>query len=776
MPTSRKELIFQTIQEYTSKAIVENNLDFSSCNAHILSLNLHIDRSNISRILNQLFQEGKLIKTSGRPTLYISRKIIENLYPFVEIPSILNQDDSLQNYLYSEKEEKKDELSQVVGPKKNGSLYKTISSILPMISRRNNNLYLFSFSGPSGIGKKYLAKNLFQYAKNHQHLEKKASIFYANYSLIVRNPDYILNAIDPIVHKWILIEIFDHYEKIKLSSFLTEMIDLYSNKGTELNAISIIFHNNMNRLFDLSDYYYSQNFTIQPLNERPTIEILELILNFLISNASSFKKEIQLTPLFINKLIQYGQNENVEKLNKTIYGIIALCFFHTSKNPRIPLVLDDSYMPNNIKYTKEDPKLSLYLSKLADTIHIAPSTQLNKLLNYENEQININLSSEFENNLQYAILNAPTNFKDPTSLTNEKSDLADKIENIIKNTTLYTDIFLVDFIINTISEFINNRVSIQKFKIPYPKEIKPNVQNMIDSILRIISNSSPEVFHLMESEKYIFAQLINECFVITNESPTPILIITHSSHLSENYAHQFNILARKRIFYSVDFSDFDTNKNIEAVKSRIYNVVTHLNRGKGIYMIANQQLISKLGSNIFTYTKVPVFLFTFGSLSVFLDLITQLDSTKMNSITFSKLITKNTHISQDFVQSNSLCLQDTRESNTYLKSMQIIFPSLNTRLTNNLFYLSLEYLCKQLKISITNSMIIDFLFQGNCLLNKILNKKEHFSLEGDEDMEVFPVIANSLHMFYQFKDIHFESGDIEILYQSLFSQIENISK
>lgn len=61
MPTSRKELIFQTIQEYTSKAIVENNLDFSSCNAHILSLNLHIDRSNISRILNQLFQEGKLI-------------------------------------------------------------------------------------------------------------------------------------------------------------------------------------------------------------------------------------------------------------------------------------------------------------------------------------------------------------------------------------------------------------------------------------------------------------------------------------------------------------------------------------------------------------------------------------------------------------------------------------------------------------------------------------------------------------------------------------------
>lgn len=776
MPVSRKELIFQTVQDYTSKAIMEKNLDFSNCNAYILSLDLHIDRSNISRILNQLFQEGKLIKTSGRPTLYISRKVIEDHYPFVEIPSILKQEDQLQNYLYSEKENDKEELADVIGAKKNGSLFKPISSILPMISRKNNNLYLFSFSGPSGTGKKFLVENLFLYAKKYQRLDKKAAIFYTNYSLIQRNPDYILNALDPDMHKWILIEIFDHYEKNKLSSFLTEIIDLYANNDAKLNAICIIFHNNAHRLFNLSDYYYSHDFEIQPLRERPVIEILELILNFLISNAAAFRKEIQLNSLFLNKLIQFGQNENIEKLNKTIYGIVALCFFHTSKNPRIPLVLDDSYMPNNIKYIKEDQKMALYLSKLPDTIHITSSTQLNDLLNYKAEEINIHLSSEFENNLQYAILNVPTNFKDLTLINNEPGDLRDKIENIIKNTTLYTDIFLVNFIVHTINEFINNRISIQKFKITHPKEIKPNVQNMIDAILRIVSNSSPEMFHLMESEKYIFAQLINECFLITNEAPTPILITTHSSHISENYAHQFNILARKRIFYSVDFYDLDNNKNIETVKSRIYSVITHLNRGKGIYMIANQQQISKLGSNIFTHTKVPVFLFTFGSLSVFLDLITQLDTTKMNSIAFSKLITKSTHTSQDFIQSNSLCRQDVRENNTYLKTMQNIFPSLNTRVTNNLFYLSLEYLCKQLNIELTNSMIIDYIFQGNALLNKILIKKEHFHLEGEEDSEIFPVIANSLHIFYQFKDIHFESGDIEVLYQSLFSQIGNTTK
>ena len=76
---TRKDLILETIDNYTSKALIEQNFDFSSCNAHILSLDLHIDRSNISRILNQLFTKGDLIKTSSRPTLYISRKVIEEV-------------------------------------------------------------------------------------------------------------------------------------------------------------------------------------------------------------------------------------------------------------------------------------------------------------------------------------------------------------------------------------------------------------------------------------------------------------------------------------------------------------------------------------------------------------------------------------------------------------------------------------------------------------------------------------------------------------------------
>lgn len=772
MPLTRKDLILNAIQNYTSKAIVEQNFDFSNCNAHILSLDLHIDRTNISRILNQLFTEGELIKTSGRPTLYISKKIIEDNYPFLEIPSTLKKEEKLQDYLYHDHPIHKEELSDIIGAKKNGSLYKTISSILPMISRRNNQLFLFSLSGPSGSGKKYIVESMFQYAKKYQKLEKKDSIFLISYSLILRNPDFILNAINTEIHKWIIIEIFNEYDEGIITSLLTELTDLYFNKNHILNAIAIIFHNNDKKVFSLSTYF-SYDYEIPSIQDRPIDETVSLILNLFLSNAVLFNREIRIPRYYLNKFIQYVQNENIEKLSRVIYSVVSLCFYHASKNLKVPLQLEDTMLPNQIKYITENQSLTQYLLKLPDFIEITPSSHINNIIQKKVENINLNTASEYKYNLQYTILNTSSNFTNLSEISSNPSELRDKIFNVFKKTNLITDIFMFLFIVDTIQKFIDNRVSIQKFKITNSKPIKPTTQNLIDSVLKIISNSSPQMFHLMESEKYIIAQLINECILMTNEVSTPILIITHSSHMSENYAHQFNILAKKRVFYSIEFSDISENKNIEYLKMRLYSVISLLNRGKGIYMLADQKQITKLGSNMFTHTKVPVFLFTFGSLSVFLDLITQIDTTHMSSITFSKLITKSARTSRIFVQSDTLRNVNIRENNTYLNTMAQIFPSINTKITNNLLYLSLESICDQLHIHMTNSLIIDYIFHGNCLLNRIIINKEHFSLEREEDKEVFQIILQSLQSFYQFKDIVFESGDIEVLYQSLFSQIKS---
>ena len=64
----RMKDIQNLIASYTANGITAHTYDFSSCNAHDIALILKIDRTNVSRVLNQLHRENRLIKLQGRPT------------------------------------------------------------------------------------------------------------------------------------------------------------------------------------------------------------------------------------------------------------------------------------------------------------------------------------------------------------------------------------------------------------------------------------------------------------------------------------------------------------------------------------------------------------------------------------------------------------------------------------------------------------------------------------------------------------------------------------
>ena len=72
----RMKDIQNLIASYTANGITAHTYDFSSCNAHDIALILKIDRTNVSRVLNQLHRENRLIKLQGRPTLYLDAGVI----------------------------------------------------------------------------------------------------------------------------------------------------------------------------------------------------------------------------------------------------------------------------------------------------------------------------------------------------------------------------------------------------------------------------------------------------------------------------------------------------------------------------------------------------------------------------------------------------------------------------------------------------------------------------------------------------------------------------
>ena len=76
MAKTRRDLIMNLVREYTSESLADKSFSFERCNAFDIALDLKLDRSNVSRILNQLFNDLQLIKVEGRPTLYLSRMLL----------------------------------------------------------------------------------------------------------------------------------------------------------------------------------------------------------------------------------------------------------------------------------------------------------------------------------------------------------------------------------------------------------------------------------------------------------------------------------------------------------------------------------------------------------------------------------------------------------------------------------------------------------------------------------------------------------------------------
>ncbi|MFQ7539304.1 MAG: sugar transporter, partial [Clostridium sp.] len=105
----KKEEVYQHLVQHTAKHLQQKGgLGRDALN---ISIDLQMDRSNVSRLLNQLHHEGRLIKTQGRPTLFFARTPLENEYPDVHVPSIIPKGKSIHSYLKEELEQK-NELTQ----------------------------------------------------------------------------------------------------------------------------------------------------------------------------------------------------------------------------------------------------------------------------------------------------------------------------------------------------------------------------------------------------------------------------------------------------------------------------------------------------------------------------------------------------------------------------------------------------------------------------------------------------------------------------------------
>ncbi|MEA0974159.1 sigma 54-interacting transcriptional regulator [Lacticaseibacillus paracasei] len=159
----------------------ENNLN----TAQAISQDLHIQRNTASHYLNELVKDGHVVKINSRPVLFFSKDLIERTYK----GSIGNQYTSLQALKVDlEARQASSIFDQVIGSR--GSLHNQIQQLEAAATYPQDGLPVL-LSGPTGVGKSYLAYVYYQYCHQKGFVAPKGQFVHLNCAEYADNPELL---------------------------------------------------------------------------------------------------------------------------------------------------------------------------------------------------------------------------------------------------------------------------------------------------------------------------------------------------------------------------------------------------------------------------------------------------------------------------------------------------------------------------------------------------------------------------------------------------------
>ena len=126
---------------------------YEECQSIQLSNELKLSRNQVTRLLNELFNDKKLIKIKTSPVLYLSRGSLESKYKKKLSSDEYKSLDELEAELNNQTELKNFE--KLIGS--NESMYQIVEKIKATVSYPPVGLPML-FYGPTGTGKSFMAK------------------------------------------------------------------------------------------------------------------------------------------------------------------------------------------------------------------------------------------------------------------------------------------------------------------------------------------------------------------------------------------------------------------------------------------------------------------------------------------------------------------------------------------------------------------------------------------------------------------------------------------
>lgn len=322
-----------------------------------------VKRNTISHYLNQLQEEGDLVKINSRPVYYFHKKAFEkqfyplesNFYPSIEM--ILKEQPLF--------EKKQDFFSLLIGFDQ--SLSQAIRQVKTALYYPDNGLPVL-FTGASGTGKSYLVKLIYQYCLSNDLITEEAPFVTLNCAQYANNPELLTSNLFGHVkgaytgaesdkkgafeaaNQGILF--LDEVHRLnaegqeKLFTFLDQgIIYRMGDTNQPIQVATRIFFATTEELDSSFLTTFLRRIPVQialpPLEKRSKSERLELIYSFLIHEQKKVKRELIITGQTLNALASGEFKGNIGELKNVVKVMVAKSFAEQSGKRALRITLYD---------------------------------------------------------------------------------------------------------------------------------------------------------------------------------------------------------------------------------------------------------------------------------------------------------------------------------------------------------------------------------------------------------------------------------------------------
>ena len=776
MAKTRRDLIIDRIREYTSESLADKSFSFEKCNANDVALDLKLDRSNVSRILNQLFNELVLIKVEGRPTLYLSKDVIVSEYHFSNIPQIIPSKDNLKNlFVYDSSDTsfyKKG--MDIIGNGYEESITPVISKITPAIFYYQNKPLLIALQGEKGSGKKYFCKKLFDMAVKNKRIPKKSRIYTFDYRSIKESAAALRQQFLDRSISMVIMEIFTQFQESDIYRFWNELNNLCINENKP-SPIMIFLVDKGVENFSYFSHLTPYVATYPNLKERTTKELIELVLTFLQEEAASLNCRIKITNNAIASFLSAEYTYNLFQLrNEIVYSLSNNLYSSVITNHEPIVITHENISKNILQHSSIDSSKEEHIritvtQLLPEIIDIEPDRTCETLENLLQTQLDagIFITAKLKNIIEKAkedVLMTRTKLLDSSSIELQ-SKVYQALTPLFTKTKLKNDRQILSKLYFQIQHMLDNTFAynfqleqLDYKETAYSQELSDNVISTVENKFNV---------SLLNVYRCYIRNFIYYALKSISQNTIMTLIVCHGERLAENYAQHLNQVLGSRCFFSFDYNRYYQNHEFKQFNDKVYKLIQFIDIGKGVLIVGDKPPLTTLDKSIISALNIPSFSLYPVSLPLLYETSEVVSQKTMHLLALlSDVVPRKKKIKQ-FLNSSSLTSKNERVSCEIFQRFQATFPTIHIPKSNEALYRVLQCICEECSLPLTNNIILQFLFHGNCMLDRCIKKQkirynllEEFLIEQEA---MFQIVKTNLLKIRDFMTLSISQEEIAVL-------------